>query len=119
MILAQEPKPSKSMMQRAYDELELPDFDLDDNLGEDHFASGDDLEGDSSMTTSQKTNEFGTNYMLTIGTKINKDFGSKRFFEGEVVSGPHSRTEKGDDIMVWKVRCKDGDRKEMTALEIA
>jgi len=29
MILAREPKPSKSMTRRAYDELELPDFDLD------------------------------------------------------------------------------------------
>ena len=119
MILAQEPKPSKSMMQRAYDELELPDFDLDDNLGEDHFASGDELEEDSSMTTSQKTNEFGTDCVPTIETKINKDFGSKGFFEGEVASGPHSRTVKGDDIMVWKVQYEDGDCKEMTALEIA
>jgi len=46
MILAREPKPSKSMMLRAYDKLELLDFDLDKNLGEDYFASGDDLEGD-------------------------------------------------------------------------
>jgi len=119
MILAREPKPSKSMTRRAHDELELPDFDLDDNLGEDYFASGDDLEGDSSMTTSQKTNEFGTDYVPTIGTKINKDFGSKGFFEGEVVSGPHSRTVKGDNIVVWKVQYEDGDREEMTALEIA
>jgi len=36
-----------------------------------------------------------------------------------VVSGPHSRTVKGDDIMVWKVRYEDGDREEMTASEIA
>jgi len=43
MNLAREPKPSKSMTQRAYDELEFPDFDLD-------FALGDDLEEDSSMT---------------------------------------------------------------------
>jgi len=119
MILAREPKPSKSMTRRAHDELGLPDFDLDDNLGEDYFAPGDDLEGDSSMTTSQKTNEFGTDYVPTIGTKINKDFGSKGFFEGEVVSGPHSVTVKGDNIVVWKVRYKDGDREEMTASEIA
>jgi len=119
MILAPEPKPSKSMTQRAYDELELPDFDLDNNLGEDYFASGDDLEGDSSMTTSQKTNEFGTDYVPMIGTKINKDFGSKGFFEGEVVSGPHSCTVKGDDIVVWKMRYEDGHREEMTASEIA
>jgi len=77
MALAREPKPSKSMMQRAYNELELPDFDLDDNLGEDYFAPGNDLEEDSSMTTSQKTNEFGMDYVPTIGTKINKDFGPK------------------------------------------
>jgi len=107
MILAREPKPSKSMTQRAYDELELPDFDLDENLGEDYFASGDDLEGDSSMTTSHKTDDFGTDYVPTICTKINKDFGSKGFFEGEVTSGPHSRTVNSDDIMVWKVQCKD------------
>jgi len=44
MILAREPKPSKVMTRRAYDELELPDFDLDDNLGEDYFAPGGDLE---------------------------------------------------------------------------
>jgi len=103
MILALEPKPSKSMTRRAWHKLELPDFDLDDNLGEDYFASGDDLEGDSSMTTSQKTNEFRADYVPTIGTKINKDFWSKGFFEGEVVSGPHSRTVKGDNIVVWKV----------------
>jgi len=119
MIFAREPKPSKSMTRRAYDELELPDFDLDDNLGEDYFDPGDDLEGDSSMTTSQKTDEFGTDCVPSIGTKINKDFGSKGFYEGEVVSGPHNVTVKGDDIVVWKVRCEDGDRKEMTASEIA
>ena len=118
MILAREPKPSKSMTRRAHDELELQDFDLDDNLGEDYFAPGDDLEGDSSMTTSQKTNEFGTDYVPTIGTKINKDFGSKGFFEGEVVLGPHSVT-KGGNIVVRKVQYKDGDREEMRALEIA
>jgi len=49
MILAWEPKPSKAMTRRAYDELELPDFDLDDNLGEDYFALGEDLKGDSSI----------------------------------------------------------------------
>jgi len=119
MVLAREPKRSKSMTQRAYDELDLPDFDLDENLGEDYFASGDDLEGDSSMTNSCKTDEFGTDYVPTIGTKINKDFGSKGFFEGEVMLGPHSRTVNGDDIVVWKVRYKDGDREEMTASEIA
>jgi len=36
MILAQEPKPSKAMTRRAHNKLELPDFDLDDNLGEDY-----------------------------------------------------------------------------------
>mgnify|MGYP000145870683 CR=1 FL=1 len=119
MILAREPKPSKAMTRRAHDKLELPDLDLDDNLGEDYFAPGDDLEGDSSMTSSRKTEEFGTDYMPTIGTKINKDFGSKGFFEGEVVSGPHNVIVKGDDIVVWKVRYGDGDREEMTASEIA
>jgi len=107
------------MTRRAYDELELPDIDLDDNLGEDYFAPGDDLEGNSSMTTSQKMNKFGTDYVPTIGTKVNKDFGSKGFFEGEAVSGPHNVTIKGDDIVVWKVRYQDGDREEMTASEIA
>ena len=106
-------------MSRAYDKLELPDFDLDKNLGEDFFASGDDPEGDSSMTASHKTDAFGTDYVPTIGTKVNKDFGSKGFFEGEVTSGPHSRTLKGDHIVVWKVRYEDRDREEMMALEIA
>jgi len=119
MILAREPKPSKAMTRRAHDELELPDFDLDDNLGEDYFAPGDDLKGDSSMTSSQKTDEFGTDYVPTIGTKINKDFRSKGFFEGEVVSAPHSVTVKGDNIVVWKVQYEDGDCEEMTASEIA
>jgi len=119
MILAREPKPSKAMTRRAYDKLELPDFDLDDNLGEDYFAPGDDLEEDSSMTASQETTKFGMDYVPTIGTKISKDFGSKGFFEGEVVSGPHSVTVKGDDIVVWKVRYGDGDHEEMTASEIA
>jgi len=119
MILAREPKPSKAMMRRAYDELELPDFDLNDNLGEDYFAPGKDLEGDSSMTSSQKTVQFGTDYVPTIGTKISKDFGSKGYFEGEVVSGPHNVTVEGDNMVVWKVQYKDGDREEMTASEIA
>jgi len=78
----------------------LPDFDLDDNLGEDCLASGDDFEGDSSMTTSHKTDKFGADYVPTIGTKINKDFGSKGFFEGKVTLGPHSLTVNGDDIVV-------------------
>jgi len=100
-------------------ELELQDFDLDKNLGEDYFASGDDLEGNSSMTASHETDAFGTDCVPTIGTKINKDFGSKGFFEGEVTSGPYIRTVKGGDITVWKVRHKDRDREEMTASEIA
>jgi len=58
-----EPKPSKAMSRRAYDDLELPEFDLDDNLGEDCFAPGEDLKGKSSMTSSQKTVEFGTDYV--------------------------------------------------------
>jgi len=119
MILAREPKSSKAMTRRAYDELELPDFDLDDNLGEDYFAPGEDLEGDLSMTSSQKTVEFGTDYVPAIGTKISKDFGSKGYFEGEAVPGPHNITVKGDNMVVWKVRYKDGDREEMTASEIA
>jgi len=52
MILAREPKPSKAMTRRAYDELELPDFDLDDNLGEDYFVPGEDLEGNLSIRQS-------------------------------------------------------------------
>jgi len=32
--------------------LELPDFDLDDNLGEDYFAPGEDLEGNLSIRQS-------------------------------------------------------------------
>jgi len=119
MILAREPKPSKAMTRRVHDELELPDFDLDDNLGEDYFAPGEDLKGDSSVTPSQKTAEFGTDYVPTIGTKISKDFGSKGCFEGKVVSGPHDVTVEGDNMVVWKVQCKDGDREEMTASEIA
>jgi len=119
MILARESNMSKSGMRRAQDQLELPDFDLNDNLGEDHFAPGDDLEGDSSVTMGQKTNEFGTDCVPTIGTKMHKDFGSKGFFKGKVVSGPHSVTAKGDDIVVQKVQCEDGVRKEMKASEIA
>ena len=119
MILAREPKPSKAMARRAYDELELPDFDLDNNLGEDYFAPGEDLVGDSSMTSSQKMVEFGTDYIPAIGTKISKDFGSKGYFEGEVVSGPHNITVKGDNMVVWKVRYEDGNCEEMTAPEIA
>jgi len=119
MILAWEPKPSKAMTRKAYDKLELPDFDLDDNLGEDYFAPGGDLEGNSFMTSSQKTVEFGTDCAPAIGTKISKDFGSKGYFEGEVVSGPHNVTVEGDNMVVWKVQYEDGDREEMTASEIA
>ena len=106
-------------MRRAHDKLEFLDFDLDENLGEDYFASGDDLEGDLSMTTSHKTDEFETDYMPEISTKINKDFGSKGFFKGEVVLGPHICKVNGDDIVMWKVQSKDGDCEEMTASEIA
>jgi len=119
MILAREPKPSKSMTRRAYDELELPDFDLDENLGEDYFAPGGNLEGDSSMTTSHTTGAYGTDYVPTIGTKIHKDFGTKGFFAGTVTSGPHICTMNGDDLTVWKVQYADGDREDMTASEIA
>jgi len=119
MILAREPKPSKAMMWRAYNELELPDFDLNDNLGEDYFAPGEDLKGDLSMTFSQKMVELGTDYVPAIGTKISKDFGSKGYFEGEVVSGPHNVTVERDNMVVWKVQYEDGDREEMTASEIA
>jgi len=99
--------------------LELPDFDLNDNLGEDYFAPEGDLEGNSSMTSSQKTVEFGTDYAPAIGTKISKDFGSKGYFEGEVVSRPHNVTIEGDNMVVWKVQYEDGDDEEMTASEIA
>jgi len=119
MIPAREPKPSKAMTRRACDELELLDFDLDDNLGEDYFAPGEDLEGNSSVTSSQKTIEFSADHAPTIGTKISKDFGSKGCFEGKVVSGPHNVTVKGDNMAVWKVQCDDGDCKEMTASEVA
>jgi len=71
------------------------------------------------MTSSQKTVEFGTDHVPTIGTKISKNFGSKGHFKGEVVSGPHNVTVKGDNMMVWKVRYGDGDREDMTASEIA
>jgi len=71
------------------------------------------------MTTSHKTDEFGTDYVPTIGMKINKDFGSKGFFEGKVTSGPHSRTVNGDNIVLRKVRYEDGDHEEMTVSEIA
>jgi len=103
MILAWEPKLSKAMTKRAIDQLELPDFDLNDNLGEDYFAPGGDLEGDSSVTPGQKMAEFATDHVPTIGTKISKDFGSKGYFEGKVVSGPHDVTIEGDKMVVWKV----------------
>jgi len=119
MILDREPKPRKVMTRRAHNELELPDFDLDDNLGEDCFAPGENLEGELSVTSSQKAVEFGVDCVPTIGTKISKDFGSKGHFEGEVVSGPHDVVIEGDNMVVWKVRCEDGDREEMTASEIA
>jgi len=119
MILAREPKPSKSMTRRAYDELELPDFDLDENLGEDYFAPGGNLEGDSSVTTSHETGTYGTDYVPTIGTKIHKDFGTKGFFAGTATSGPLVCAMNGDDATVWKVQHADGDCQEMTASEIA
>jgi len=95
------------MTQRACDELELPDFNLDDNLGEDCVAPGGDLEGESSVTPSQKTTEFGADHVPTIGTKISKDFGSKGYFDGEVVSGPHNVTVEGDNTVVLKVCYRD------------
>ena len=119
MILAREPKPSKAMTRRAHNELELPEFDLDDNLGEDCFTPGEGLEDKSSVTPSQKTVEFGADCVPTIGTKIRKDFGSKGHFEGEAVSGPHDVVAEGDNMVVWKVRDEDDDREDVTASEIA
>ena len=120
MILAQEPKPSKSMTRRAHDKLELPDFDLDENLREDYFTLGEGREDRSSLTDSQGTTKTEEGFVPTIGTKICKDFGSKGYFEGEVTEGPFIRTENGKDVTVWKVRyTDDGDREDMTAKEIA
>jgi len=120
MILAWEPKSSKSMTRQPHDKLELPDFDLDKNLGEDYFTLGEDQEGNSSLTTSHGTEAVETKCVPMIGTKINKDFGSKGFFEGKVTSGPYIRIADGDDITVWKVQyAKDGDCEEMTASEVA
>ena len=119
MILAREPKPSKSMTRRAYDELELPAFDLDENLGEDYFTSGESWEEKSSLTDSQGTTKSDEVPAPAIGIKVCKDFGSKGYFEGEVVEGPFIRTENGKDVEIWKVRYDDGDREDMTAKEIA
>jgi len=58
-------------------------------------------------------------YVPTIGTKINKDFGTKGFFVGTVLSGPHIRTVNGDNLTVWKVQYAGGNREEMTTSEIA
>jgi len=71
------------------------------------------------VTPGQKTTEFSTDYVPTIGTQISKDFGSKGCFEGKVVSGPHDVTVEGDNMVVWKVQCDDGDREEMTASEVS
>ena len=86
------------MTRRAYDKLELPDFDLDENLGEDYFTAGDDQEDKSSLTDSQGTKATEEEFVPTIGTKIGKDFGSGGQFEGEVTHGPFVRPEKGKDI---------------------
>jgi len=119
ILLAPEPKPSKSMMQRACDKLELPAFDLDENLREDYFTLGEDQEGNSSLAPSHGTERVRTSCVSTIGTKISRKFGTE-FYYGKVMSGPYIRTVNGDDIAVWEVRCaKDGDWEEMTASEIA
>jgi len=69
MTLAREPKLSKSMMQRAYDELELPDFDLDENLGEDYFTSGEDQEGYLSLTPSHETEAVASQDRFCTGNR--------------------------------------------------
>jgi len=71
------------------------------------------------VTPGQKTTEFGADHVPMIGTRISKDFGSKGHFEGKVVPGPHDVTVEGDNMVVWKVQCDDGDREEMTASEVA
>ena len=45
MVLEREAKPSKHVTRRAYEELELPGFDIDDSLGEDFFATDEDNHG--------------------------------------------------------------------------
>ena len=111
MVLAREPKPSKMLVRRAYDELELPGFDIDENLGEDYFSSG---EHEGSEAWKLKATE----YVPSIGTRILKEFKGGDHYEGRIVSGPHEATAGGHDVQVWKVLHTDGDKEDLTAAEV-
>ena len=120
MTLACEPKPSKQMTRRAYDELEMPAFDIDEELGADYLNHEELREPSSSLSTSNVTKNSSslTPENPVIGTCIHKDFNGKSF-QGKVVSGPHGVQDKhGNTVQVWKIKYSDGDREEMTASEI-
>ena len=124
MTLAQEPKPSAQTLRRAADELERPGFDLDESLGEDFFATNDDSGNDpSSLSPSgasvDKSQDEHASHRPQHGDRITKEFKGGAEYHGTIVSGPHTVTVEGKDVLVWKVQYDDGDQEEMTAVEIA
>ena len=66
--------------------LESPDFDLDENLGEDYFT-WEKSKQKVALTDSQEPRRLMTVLVPTESTRL-KNFGSEGYFEGKVVEGP-------------------------------
>ena len=125
MTLAKEPKPSAQATRRAYDEIELPEFDLDASLGSDYYTTEPIEEAESSLSTSGVNGDASTvpgksSYIPEIGTEIEKEFSNGKYYHGVVIAGPFERKEKrGRKLQdCWKILYDDGDVDEMTALEV-
>ena len=126
MVLAREAKPSKHVTRRAYEELELPGFDIDESLGEDFFATDGDEHGvTSSISPSASgikvsSKQSASTAEPTAGVRVSKEFKGGVHYQGTVVSGPYEiDQENGQSVLVWKVEYNDGDAEEMTASKIA
>lgn len=101
------------MLRRACDKLEMPDIDLDKNLGEDYFSSGE-----KSNPANQDASSNAIGPIPTMGDKIYKEFKGGDVYEGKVESGPRRLEIDGMDVPAWMVEHTDGDIEEMTAAEI-
>ena len=103
MVLASEPKPSADAVRRAYDELELPGFDLDEDDMADTDKNAMSTKAQSSLSPS-KTSITETSYVPELGTVINKEFKGGIFYSGKVVDGPYEIDDScGRQVTVWKV----------------
>jgi len=122
MTLAREPKPDAKTTRRAYDELELPSFDLDESLGADYYTADASSKIGSSLSdgtvASMDQDNDATQFVPQVGMEVEKSFSGGRNYRGQVVSGPEEAKVQGKLVDVWKVRYDDGDCEDMTASEV-